>query len=169
MLRAGQPRSLRRWLLYLAIFGTSASRIIAAIAGWWSWQQQKERIGASLMATSRAMGEAVDREVDQAAALGRGLSVSPLLAGGDLAGFERQARQAISPYGYHLVLTSPDSEFQLINTQVPPGAEPPKLTAGPIGPALRQGRIYVGPLKRSLLSDAWFAAVQVPASGPDGQ
>ena len=169
MLRAEQPRSLRRWLLYLAIFGTSASLIIAAITGWWSWQEQKDRIGTSLMATSRAMAEAVDRELDQAAALGRGLAISSLLAGDDFVGFERQARQAISPYGYHLVLTSPNSEFQLVNTQVPPGAEQPTLTTGPIDPALRQDRIHVSTLAKSRVSDAWFTSVDVPVPDPDGQ
>jgi len=43
---------LRGWFLCLAILAGSASVVIAAIAGWWSWQEQKNRIGASLMATS---------------------------------------------------------------------------------------------------------------------
>jgi hypothetical protein len=143
---------LRGWFLCLAILAGSASLVIAAVAGWWSWQEQKNRIGASLMATSRAITEAVDREIDQAAALARGLSISTLLAHDDFAGFERQARQAIDLYRYNLVLTSPNSEFQLVNTQVPLGAEPPKLLSGPIDPVLRLGRVHVRPLLHSHLS-----------------
>ena len=161
--------SLRGWLLCLAILAGSASLVIAAVAGWWSWQEQKNRIGASLMATSRAITEAVDREIDQAAALARGLSISTLLAHDDFAGFERQARQAIDLYRYNLVLTSPNSEFQLVNTQVPLGAEPPKLLSGPIDPVLRQGRVHVSPLLHPHLSDAWLTAVQVPVLSSDGQ
>src|SRR4051794_9603689 len=84
-------RSLRGWFLCLAILAGSASLVIAAIAGWWSWQEQKNRTGASLTATGRAITEAVDRELDQAAALARGLSISTLLAHDDFAGFERLA------------------------------------------------------------------------------
>ena len=167
--RTGRPISLRSWFLCLAILAGSASVGIAAIAGWWSWQEQKDRIGASLMATSRAITESVDRELDQAAALARGLSISTLLAHEDFAGFERQARQAISPYGYYLILRSPNSEFQLVNTQVPPGADAPKLVGLPIDPELRQGRVHVTPVRQSRLSDVWFTAVEVPVLAPDGQ
>src|SRR6266567_2768899 len=167
--RTGRSMSLRSWLLCLAILGGGASLVVAAIAGWWSWQEQKDRIGGSLMATGRAISEAVDREVDQAAALARGLSISTLLAHDDFADFERQARQAISVYGYNLVLISPNSEFQLVNTQLPLGAEPSKIPSSPIDPVLRQGRVHVGPLLHSGLSDAWLTAVEVPVLSADRQ
>ena len=169
MRRTRRPMSLRSWFLCLAVLGGSASLVVAAISGWWSWQEQRDRIGASLMATSRAVTEAVDRELDQAAALARGLSTSTLLAREDFAGFERQARQAISFYGYYLILKSPNIDFQLINTQVPPGAEPPKLVSVSIDPALRQGRVHVAPLRQSRVSDVWFTAVEVPVLESDGQ
>src|SRR6266567_3308587 len=111
--RSGRSMSLRSWLLCLAILGGGASLVVAAIAGWWTWQEQKDRIGASLMAASRALSEAVDRELNQAVALARGLSISTLLAHDDFVGFERQARQAIGPYGYNLILKSPNNEFEL--------------------------------------------------------
>src|SRR5579883_317101 len=158
---------LRSWLLALAAAGGCAAVLIAAALGWWSWEEQKERIGARLGATSRAIVESVDRELDRAVALARGLSTSYLLANDDIAGFERQAREVIATYGYDLVLKSPRSEFQLINTQVPAGTEPPKLTIHPIDPTLHQGRVHVMPLLRSRVSDLWLTSVEVPVLGRD--
>lgn len=164
----GRSASLRSWLLALAAAGAAAALLVAATAGWWSWQAQKERIGTSLAATSRAIVESVDRELDQAAALARGLAVSRPLANGDIAGFEQQARQAIAPYGYHLVLKSPGSEYQLINTQSPTGTEPRKL-AGPIDPMLHRGNVYIAPLRQSRVSGLWLTSVEVPILGTDGE
>ncbi len=163
------PASFRSWLLALAAAGLSASLIVAAMIGWWSWQDQKARIGASLAATSRAILESVDRELDRAVALARGLSVSRLLADGDLAGFEQQARQAIAPYGYNLILKSPKSEHQLLNTQVPPGTEPPKLTIEPIDPEVRQGKVRIARLRQSRISGLWLTTIDVPVFEPGGQ
>jgi signal transduction histidine kinase/CheY-like chemotaxis protein len=162
--------SLRIWLLYVALAGGVAALLVAGVAGWISWREQKAEVGLSFLATSRAMIGAVDRELDQAVALARGLAVSRSLAEGDTAAFDAQARQALAPYGYGLILNSADSGVQLVNTQVPAGSALPALPVDRalIDPAAQGGKIAVKPLRQSRISGAWVTVVQVPVASSGG-
>ncbi|HLI13496.1 MAG TPA: ATP-binding protein [Alphaproteobacteria bacterium] len=161
--------SLRRWLLYLALAGVAGTLLVAGAAGWFSWLEQKAQFGLSFVATSRATTVAVERELDQAVALARGLAVSHRLAEGDIAGFEQQARQVLAAYGYFLILNPGDSGRQLINTQLPAGEPLPALRVDPdwIDPAARAGRVAVKPLRRSYASGKWITIVQLPIMAAD--
>jgi hypothetical protein len=87
--------SIRAWLATVAAIGVIGAVFVGALAGWYSWREEEARLGVSLVSTSRAIVESLDRELDQAIALARGLAVSRALAEGDIAGFDAQARAAL--------------------------------------------------------------------------
>src|SRR5579875_3855170 len=102
-------KSLRTWASYFVVIGVVAAMVIAAAAAWFSWIEQKGRVGVALEATSRAITASVDREFDETVALGRGLATSRYLQDDDYASFDKQAREVLEPYGYWLVLNPVDS------------------------------------------------------------
>jgi signal transduction histidine kinase/CheY-like chemotaxis protein len=157
--------SLRTWLAFLIALTVIGAAVIAALAGWYSWQGQRKRLGLNLLANSRSIIAASDRELDQAVALGRALAVSPYLTQDDMGGFDAQARQALSAYGYTLILNPADVGRQLINTQLPFGTPLANraIDADWIEPSVRTAGVGIKPLHRSLISQEWVVIVQVPA------
>ena len=93
------------------------------------YHQERSRAEQQLADTARALSIAQDQQLGQAGVLLHSLSTSPLLAAGDYAGFERQARQALTRDGVWLVL-SDDQGQQLINTSAVPGAILPRDPSG---------------------------------------
>jgi signal transduction histidine kinase len=161
--------SLRSWIVYLVVAAGLGTLLVASAAGWLSWREQKAQIGLSFLATSRAVIGAVDRELDQAVALARGLAVSRCLAEGDTDCFDREARSALDPYGYALVLNPADSGRQLLNTQVPLGVTLPNISIDDswIEPRTLAGSVAVKTLRRSFVSSLWVTIVQVPVRVAD--
>jgi signal transduction histidine kinase/CheY-like chemotaxis protein len=161
--QSGGAVSLRTWLFFLAVVGGLGALTVAAIAGWTTWREQKAQVGLSFLATSRAMTGALDREIDQAVALARALSVSGNLSRGDLGAFDLEARRVLTPYGYALILTPEDSSRQLVNTLMFPGMQVrDELGDDWIEPSARAGAVAVKPLLRSSVTGQWVAVVQVP-------
>ncbi|PZR36243.1 sensor histidine kinase [Caulobacter segnis] len=87
------------------------------------------RFGAQLTSTTRALAIATDRQIGQGHSILQGLAVSPALAAGDLATFEKQAREAVRGHDAWIILAGEKS--QLINTRLPPGAPPPRVQLRP--------------------------------------
>src|SRR4051812_42149681 len=112
----GSTRSLRSRLVVLALASATATLIVGSIAGWITWQEGRRRIDGSLIAASRGIMVAIERELDQAAALGRGISVSNNLRSGDIAAFRTQAAGVVSQYGYVLALKGADGDRELLDS-----------------------------------------------------
>src|SRR5258708_9172355 len=108
--------SLRVWLLMLGIAGMLGATAIAAVAALDSWRARQERLDATLMATSRAITESIDRELDQAVAFAHALAISRDLAAGELLSFDVRAQKIVEPYGYTLVTRSLGARDQLVET-----------------------------------------------------
>jgi len=66
---------------------------------------------------------AVDNELDEPLAFVSGLSSSTSFARGDFASLEGRARDALSPYGYVIVIESADGKHEYVNTARPLGSE----------------------------------------------
>jgi hypothetical protein len=73
-----RPLSIKMWFLAVGAIGAVSALVIGGLAAWYSWDQQKLRLGQNLMATSRALIQSSDRELDQAAVALRGLAGSSL-------------------------------------------------------------------------------------------
>ncbi len=155
--------SIRTAMLILTV-GSGIVAIAAALAaGGLSYRENRDRIGSSLVAASRAIMVSVDGELDQALAFVSGLSTSPSFAKGDFATVQERAREALAPYGYVLILKSADGQQEYVNTH-----KPPRSVGGvPVSGRLRLGSAGSAYLRR--IEDRWLALVDVPIEDQSGQ
>ena len=167
---ASSPRkavvSLRGWLRAVALICTAGALLVGSLAGWYSWQQQKYRLGQSLVATTRAIIQLAEHELDRAASVAAALSALPYLEEGDLRAFEQRARVLAQTFGYLLIVSEPGSAREVINTDVPPGVALPELP-----PEWRMGaseQPTVKPLVLRATDRGWTVAVQMRASSRAG-
>src|SRR5215831_10183284 len=163
MPRIERTFSIRTAMLILALGSGIVAITAALVVGWLSYRDYRDRIGSSLIATSRAIMVSVDGELDQALAFVDGLSTSPNFVKGDFAALQVQAREALAPYGYVLILKSADGQEEYVNTR-----RPPKYVAGVrVSGPLRPGSAESAYLRR--IEDRWFAMVDVPIEDQAGQ
>src|SRR6516165_9383629 len=149
--------SIRTAMLILIVGSGIVAIAAAVLVGWLSYREYRDRIGSSLVAASRAIMVSVDGELDQALAFVSGLSTSPSFAKGDFATLQAQAREALSPYGYVLVIRSANGEQEYVNTKKPSASA--GTVSGSRG-SLRLGRAGNAYLRR--VEDRWLALVDVP-------
>lgn len=164
---AGRALSIRTWLVTVAATGGICALVIGALAAWYSWEQQKLRFGQGLMATSRALIESSDRELEQAAVALRGVATSDSFRRDDLVAFKSRAVEFLAPYGYFLLVSDPDSGRELMNTAVKNAALLPPLPSNWANSTAEPGKIKVRPLSQ-VGEDQWAVALQtiaVTASG----
>ncbi len=148
--------SIRTAMLVLT-FGSGVVAIATAlVVGWLSYRDYRDRIGSSLLAASRAIMVSVDGELDQALAFVDGLSTSPNFVKGDFAALQVQAREALAPYGYVLILKSADGQQEYVNTRKPPRSVGGVRVSGPLQPGSAESAY----LRR--VEDRWMAMVDVP-------
>jgi hypothetical protein len=160
--RAIMPRtertfSIRTAMLILTLGSGIVAIGTALVVGWLSYRDYRDRIGSSLIAASRAIMVSVDGELDQALAFVDGLSTSPNFVKGDFAALQVQAREALAPYGYVLILKSADGQQEYVNTHRPPRS---------VGGVRVSGRLQPGSAESAYLrrvEDRWLAMVDVPA------
>jgi two-component sensor histidine kinase len=166
--RAIMPRiertfSIRTAMLILTVGSGIVAIATALVVGWLSYREYRDRIGSDLIAASRAIMVSVDGELDQAIAFVDGLSTSPNFVKGDFAALQVQARDALAPYGYVLILKSADGEQEYINTHRPPRSVGGVRVSGRLQP----GSAHSAYLRR--VEDRWFAMVDVPIEDQSGQ
>jgi two-component sensor histidine kinase len=148
--------SIRTAMLILALGSGIVAIATALVVGWLSYRDYRDRIGSSLLAASRAIMVSVDGELDQALAFVDGLSTSPNFVKGDFAALQAQAREALAPYGYVLILKSADGQQEYVNTHRPPRS---------VGGVRVSGRLQPGRAENAYLrrvEDRWLAMVDVP-------
>ena len=150
-------------MLILTVGSGIVAIAAALVVGWLSYREYRDRIGSSLIAASRAIMVSVDGELDQALAFVNGLSTSPNIVKGDFAALQVQAREALAPYGYVLILKSADGQQEYVNTH-----KPPRSVGGvPVSGRLRLGNAGSAYLRR--VEDRWLAMVDVPIEDQGGQ
>ena len=155
--------SIRTAMLILAAGSGVVAIAAALVVGWLSYREYRERIGSSLIAASRAIMISVDGELDQALAFVSGLSTSPSFAKGDFATAQERAREALSPYGYVLIIKSANGEQEYVNTKKPSASGGTVSSRG----SLRLGNAGKAYLRR--IEDRWLAMVDVPIEDQGGQ
>jgi two-component sensor histidine kinase len=166
--RAIMPRtertfSIRTAMLVLTVGSGIVAISTALVVGWLSYRDYRDRIGTSLLAASQAIMVSVDGELDQALAFVDGLSTSPNFVKGDFAALQVQAREALAPYGYVLILKSADGQQEYVNTRRPPRSIDGVRVSGRLQP----GSAESGYLRR--VEDRWLAMVDVPIEDQNGQ
>jgi two-component sensor histidine kinase len=159
--------SIRAWFAAIAVIGAISALIIGALAGWYSWEQQKLRFGQGLMATSRALIQSSDRELEQSAVVLRALSGSESFRKGDLATFRTRASDFLSPYGYFLLVSELGSSRILMNAAMPNGSSLPQLPPDWITNGRGADELKVKPLSK-IGDEQWAVAVQTIAAADNG-
>jgi two-component sensor histidine kinase len=119
------PSTVARRLLFMALtLAAPAILLMAALVGM-QYAEGQRRFATQLIATTRALSLATDRQIGQGQSILQGLAVSPALADGDLVTFEEQARRATESRGAWVVLMSQDRQW--LNTRMPSGQTPPAM------------------------------------------
>jgi hypothetical protein len=163
----GGTTSIRAWFGAIAAIGTISALIIGVLAGWYSWEQQKLRFGQGLMATSRALIESSDRELEQSTVVLRALSGSESFRKGDLVAFRTRASDFLSPYGYFLLVSELGSSRVLLNAAMPNGSSLSQLPPDWITDGRGAGEVDVKPSSK-IADERWAVAVQTIAEVDNG-
>ncbi|WP_332367258.1 sensor histidine kinase [Caulobacter sp. NIBR2454] len=140
---------MRRRLLLMTISLIAPALVFMGLLVQTEYNNSRRRFEEQLVNMTRALAVATDRQIAQGTATLQALAVSPALAEGDFATFERQARAAVAQRGGWIILL--DEQRQLLNTAAPPGAPLPMIGIPQQGlPILQAGRtvvsnLYTGP------------------------
>jgi hypothetical protein len=109
--------TVRRRLLLMALSLVVPATIFMALLARAEFGESRARYERQLIATTRALVLATDRQIGQGQSILQTLAVSPALISGDIPAFERQARAAVQGGDGWIVLI--DNERQLVNTRLP--------------------------------------------------
>ena len=112
--------TVRRRLLLMALSLVVPAMLFMTLLARAEFGESRARYERQLIATTRALVLATDRQIGQGQSILQTLAVSPDLIAGDIPAFERQARAAVRDGGGWIVLL--DNERQLVNTRQPAGA-----------------------------------------------
>ncbi len=117
--------TVRRRLLLMALSLVVPAMIFMTLLARAEFGESRARYEQQLVATTRALVVATDRQIGQGQSILQTLAVSPALASGDIPAFERQARAAVQGgEGWVLLI---DNERQRVNTRLPVGAPVPRI------------------------------------------
>lgn len=119
------------------------------------------------MATSRALIQSSNRELEQAAVALRAISGSVSFRSGDLAAFRTRALEFLGPYGYFLIVSELGSSSELMNTAIPDASSLPELSPNWTNSLRDTGEVSVKPLSQ-IGGDQWAVAVQTIAATDNG-
>ncbi|WP_346764284.1 HWE histidine kinase domain-containing protein [Caulobacter sp. SLTY] len=137
--------SVRSRLVLMALSLVTPAAVLMILLTLAAFRESQQRYEQQLIATTRALGVAADRQIAQGQATLQALAVSPALRNGDLAAFDQQARQAV-PGPLNWILLA-DETGQRVNTLAPRGAVlPPGNYPEDIWDGLRAGRTVVSNL-----------------------
>lgn len=148
------PSTVTRRLLFMALTLAAPAILLMGALVAMQYSEGQRRFATQLVTTTRALSLATDRQIGQGQSVLQGLSVSPALSQGDLATFEKQAREAVQGRDGWVVLMSQDRQW--INTRMAPGAPPPRapitdatwreMTTGKSNVSNLIPRPYAGPI-----------------------
>jgi two-component sensor histidine kinase len=123
------PSTVARRLLFMALTLAAPAILLMGALVAMQYGEGERRFSTQLVAMTRALSLATDRQIGQGQSVLQGLAVSPALAEGDMTTFEKQAREAVAGREGWIVLMTLDR--QLINTRIPPGAPTPYAPVTP--------------------------------------
>jgi two-component sensor histidine kinase len=153
--------TVRRRLLLMALSLVLPATMFMALLARAEYSDSRARYEQQLIATTRALTLATERQIGQGQSILQTLAVSPALIAGDLPAFERQARAAVQGGDGWIVLI--DRGGQVVNTLLPPGEAPPRT---PLPPerweAVRSGRTTISNLTIGAVSKEPIVAVDMP-------
>jgi two-component sensor histidine kinase len=159
---APRAPTVRRRLLVMALSLMAPAAVFMGLLVLQEYREGRQRYERQLVATTRALSVATDRQLAQSASLLMGLAVSEDLLAGDLPRFETQARAA-SRNGPGWIVLADASGRQLINTRAAPGAMLPRGGfPAQTWTLLRSGRTVVSNLAFGAVARRPIVAIDMP-------
>ena len=152
---------MRQRLLLMALSLVAPAVVFMGLLTRAEYENSQARYEGQLIATTRALALATDRQIAQGQSTLQALAVSPALQTRDFAAFDRQARGALAGKSGWIVLINKDR--QVLNTLLAPGA--PLPGAGlpePVWRELRAGRTAISNLAIGAASGAPIIAIDMP-------
>lgn len=123
-----QPRSLQFWLRGLVIACIVPAAVTAGLLISESYERERANVERDMIATARALMQAVDADLNGVQSTLQVLAASRSLASGDLEGFDREARTLLpTQIGSNIVVHDLSGQ-QVINTIKPFGVPLPRET-----------------------------------------
>ncbi|HYE44268.1 MAG TPA: HWE histidine kinase domain-containing protein [Caulobacter sp.] len=145
----------------MAVSLVAPAVILMGLLAAWEYNRGQARYEQQLIATTRALGVATDRQISESLGKLETLAVSPALLTGDFAAFDAQARQAMAGSGAWIVLVN--EERQLVNTRAPVGAALPRQgRPAEAWKALQEGRTTVSNLGTGQVVRRPIVAIDMP-------
>ncbi|TWI66477.1 C4-dicarboxylate-specific signal transduction histidine kinase [Pseudoduganella lurida] len=154
---------IRNRLLLLILSILLPAFVVASVAVWYVYQEQRKAEVAGMKETVRALSLLADRELLAMEAVLRTLAASPAMQRGDLREFYEQARRVASPE-YSAVVVSDPSGKPLLNTRQAFDVEAPQGQADLMALRRKAGAdgMVVSDLFISTVSRRPDVAVQIP-------
>jgi signal transduction histidine kinase len=150
--------TIQRQLVRLVVACVVPAALAAALLIVYSYQRERTMIEERTLETARALTQALDRELVRGQAALEVLARSSALAGGDIAGFYREAQEVLDLLPGDIIVLSDSSGQQLINTQLPFGDPlPHRARQEELRSVFETGRpaisdLFIGALGRPLIS-----------------
>jgi len=150
--------TIRQWLAMLLAAVILPATLAVAVLFAYSYQRERAGIERTTRDVSRALMQAIDRELASAQGAMQALATSPNLDNGDLHAFYGQAVEVLNFRPGNFLLLSDDHGRQVMNTHVPFGQPLPLHgNQAELHEVFSTGRpavsdLYVGPTVRRLLT-----------------
>jgi two-component sensor histidine kinase len=171
----GKPLGTRRarpiiyYLVVLALVAFVPVMAFAAVLLERNNEAQQEIVQTLILATTEAIGQAVDRQTDGMITTLKGFATAPMATDDDLRQLHQRGTNALAGTGSFLVLIGPDSQ-QLFNTRFPYGTPLGESANTPtIQKALASGQIVISDVAYGATAKAWVIPVFMPVTRPDGR
>ena len=154
-----------RWLVFAMVsIALVPLAVVAILAISTAHRDQRRDVDRALLERTRALGVAVDREVETSIAALKGLATSGDLLSGDLDRFREQAARAKEAHRHWLTVALIDpSGRQLINLLRPPGTPLAAVAESELfRRTVRTLRPEVSDLTMGVTAQTWTIVVNVP-------
>jgi signal transduction histidine kinase/ActR/RegA family two-component response regulator len=158
-----RARTLRFWLRWLVIACVIPTAVAAGFLIYKSYQRERASAERDMVATARALMQAVDADLKGVQSTLQALAVSRRLAARDLRAFYDEAQALLpSQIGSNIVVHDPSGQ-QLLNTVRPFGATLARETdMGMIDRVLETGKAAVSDLFVGPATGRWVIGTSVP-------
>lgn len=169
------PRGVRRsrpivfYLVVLALVAFVPVMAFSAILLERNNEAQQEIVQTLILATTDAVGQTVDRQIEGTITTLKGLSSAPMASEDDLRALHIRGTYALGGTGSFLILIDSFGR-QLFNTRYPYGSPlPPATNLDTISKALDSGQIVISDITHGGVGDGWTTPILMPVTRPGGE
>ena len=169
------PRGVRRsrpivfYLVVLALVAFVPVMAFSAILLERNNEAQQEIVQTLILATTDAVGQTVDRQIEGTITTLKGLSSAPMASEDDLRALHIRGTYALGGTGSFLILIDSFGR-QIFNTRYPYGSPlPPATNLDTISKALDSGQIVISDMTHGGVGDGWTTPILMPVTRPGGE